>query len=122
MSAHGFPRSARLLKAAEFEHVFAQPRRSADRYFTVLARASKCPRARLGLAISKRQVPSAVLRNRLKRLARERFRQLCGTVHGLDLVIMARAAAGNAARPSLNASLDHHLKSLTQRDDAAGGY
>ena len=46
---------ARLLKAAEFNRVFNKARRSADQYFTVLARPNDKDLPRLGLAISKKK-------------------------------------------------------------------
>lgn len=46
--------------------------------------------SRLGLSVPKRQAPRAVDRNRLKRLAREAFRQHAARDRGLDLVFTVR--------------------------------
>ncbi len=46
--------------------------------------------SRLGLSVPKRQAPRAVDRNRLKRLAREAFRQHAARDRGLDLVFTTR--------------------------------
>ena len=69
--------------------------------------------ARLGLAIAKKQVKRASRRNLLKRLARECFRISQQKLGGLDLVVMARAAAATAPRERLNASLQKHFERLT---------
>ena len=49
--------------------------------------------ARLGLGIAKSQVPTAVARNRLKRLIRESFRAVAVTLEGYDVVVVARRPA-----------------------------
>jgi putative membrane protein insertion efficiency factor len=69
-----FPRRARLTGRNAFAGVFAQPIKSSDRYFTVLARANVLGYPRLGLAISRKVAKSAVARNRIKRIVRESFR------------------------------------------------
>ena len=46
--------------------------------------------ARLGLAISKKNIPSAAERNYLKRIIRERFRQSQESIVGKDIVVLAR--------------------------------
>lgn len=102
---NGFPRTARLLKPAEFRRVFQRARRAQDAYFTILARANDDAPARLGLAIARKQVRRAVDRNRLKRIIRDSFRHRRGALHGLDLVVMARARAADTDNATLSAAL-----------------
>src|ERR1700741_2442467 len=71
----GFSPDPRLHTPAEFGRVFAEPARSSDRFFTVLARPSGRSAARLGLTVARRVAKRAVDRNKLKRLARQSFRQ-----------------------------------------------
>jgi ribonuclease P protein component len=71
--------------------------------------------ARLGLAIARKQVRRAVDRNRLKRIARECFRKQRDTLHGIDLVVMARAEAAKADTATLRASLER-LMGRIRRD------
>lgn len=101
----GFPRAARLLKPADYRRVFQQAKRAQDAYFTILARPNGGAPARLGLAISRKQVRRAVDRNRLKRLTRETFRRHRLDLHGLDLVVMAKAPAARCGKPELAAAL-----------------
>jgi ribonuclease P protein component len=66
--------------------------------------------SRLGLSLPKRQAPRAVDRNRLKRIAREAFRQHAARDLGLDLVFTSREkfsrGGGKAWRDDFVALLD----------------
>jgi ribonuclease P protein component len=92
--------------------VFAKSRRSADAFFTILAaRREDNSAARLGLAISKKQLRRAVDRNRLKRLARDVFRLHRAHLEALDFVVMARVAASTTDNRTLcDALLRHFLR------------
>ena len=115
-SGEGFTPEQRLHNAAEFGRVFAEPARSTDRFFTMLARPGGRSIARLGLTISRRAAKRAVDRNRLKRLAREAFR-LQRDLPPWDFVVLAKPGAAEAAKRSLRDSLDQHFARL--RDVAA---
>jgi ribonuclease P protein component len=106
-----FSPDQRLHTATEFGRVFADPVRSSDRFFTLLARATSGPHARLGLTISRRAARRAVDRNKLKRLARESFR-MNAQLPAWDFVVMAKAGADRTERPTLRASLDRHFERL----------
>ncbi|MES9887232.1 MAG: ribonuclease P protein component [Candidatus Sedimenticola sp. 20ELBAFRAG] len=110
-----FPRSARLLKPAEFSRVFDRPKKSVDEFFTVLFRAGDLEEPRLGLAISKKNVRRAVDRNLIKRLIRESFRLHQHTLGGLDIVVMARRNLPFDDRAGLRHSLDKHWSNLVKR-------
>jgi len=118
--SRAFSRDRRLLHAADFRHVFADPERSSDRYFTVLARSARKPRShsRLGLAIARKQLRRAVDRNRIKRLIREHFRLHVvdgQEVPALDYVVMARAAVRETSAETLRRSLAAHFARLQDR-------
>jgi ribonuclease P protein component len=113
----GFPREHRLNKPADFQRVFAQAFKSQDACLTVLARAGEAERARLGLAVSKKNVRKAVARNRVKRLVRESFRLRQASLGGLDIVVLARPEAGRADRKTLRDSLRKHWEFLEKRCD-----
>jgi len=106
-----FTREQRLTTPAQFRGVFAEPLRSTDRYFTLLARPSPATSARLGLTISRRSAKRAVDRNKLKRLARESFRHQ--RLPAWDFVVIAKPGAAAADKQVLRASLDAHFKRLT---------
>jgi ribonuclease P protein component len=113
-----FSRERRLTQASEFARVFADPQRSSDRLFTVVARDNDGKGPRLGLAISKRAARRAVERNRLKRVAREVFR-LQQQLPSSDFVVLAGIAAREASRTELRLSLEKHFQRLSQRRGSA---
>jgi ribonuclease P protein component len=76
-----------LVKAAEFSDVFAARRVLRGTQFALHVRASGLPTARLGLVIPKKQAATAVLRNAIKRQAREAFRLRRARRPALDLVV-----------------------------------
>lgn len=102
----GFARQQRLLKASEFEAVYARRRRVTDACFAVNFIPNELGLARLGLAIGAKAVGNAVARNRVKRAVRESFRKVAGELVGLDLVVGARNGAKTAHNARLRESLD----------------
>lgn len=110
-----FPRSARLLTAADYSTVFKSSKRFTDRYWTVLVHKASTPSpARLGLAIAKKRAKRATDRNRIKRIAREAFRQSGLRESSLDLVVMNRDAAASEDPRILRQSLDAILNKVSR--------
>lgn len=103
--------SARVRSRAEYDRVFSQGRRVADRLLVLHVLAAPDGGARLGLAVSRKVDPRAVGRNRIKRVLREQFRGLRATLAAGDYVVVARTAA-RAAPP---AQLRSAFRGLLQR-------
>ena len=111
-----FPRQLRLLSSQDFQPVFKHTDcRSIDQRLTVLARQNELSYARLGLAISKRIIKTAVGRNRVKRLVRESFRQHQQELGGLDIVVMARDGAPLASNADLLRALHTHWQRVARK-------
>jgi ribonuclease P protein component len=107
-----FSRRYRLTNPAEFKRVFANASRSRDRYFTLLYCDNAGASARLGFAVAKKKISTAVGRNRLRRLARESFRLQRQTLGSVDIIILAQPAAASATNSQLFASLEKHWQRL----------
>ena len=92
MSDQRFPKRLRLLRADEFERVFAARSSAGDAMLVVYGTANDLGHARLGLTVSRR-AGGAAARNRWKRLLREAFRLTQHELPALDLVCIPRAGA-----------------------------
>ena len=101
----GLPKSHRLRRPAEFTATLKGSMRWRDDFFGVYAVANPYPHGRLGIIVSRKTSPRAVVRNRIKRQIRESFRSCQEKLDGLDIVVMASPKAGRAQAASLRASL-----------------
>lgn len=89
-----FDKQDRLLNSADFKQVFDNPIKKvhSDHLIAFLAKSDQGPR--LGLAITKKKLKTAVERNGLKRQAREYFRQAKHELPKLDIVIIVKLSYG----------------------------
>jgi ribonuclease P protein component len=108
----GLPKRLRLRCSAEFRRVFAQPVRSIDSYFTVLAGSRRPGPARLGLAVSKKCARRAVDRSRVKRIVRESFRLVSCSLPPVDIVVLCRPTVQRCGNPRLFRSLTQHWQRI----------
>jgi len=113
-----FPTRLRLGKPADYKRVFANPVKSTDRFFTLLAIKNDFDHPRLGLAIAKKNIRNAVTRNLIKRAVRENFRLQQHSLVNVDVVVLARRDAANASSTLLSKSLDKHWLKLIDRCDS----
>jgi len=125
--SQGLKKTHKLLTKQDFAHVFAKPARYHHACFTILCRANQRHYSRLGLAVAKKAMRRAVARNRFKRQVRESFRlgmlalhdgvdqdghqnakqdKLAGQCKGLDIVVIAKAAAGQQSKQAVRKALD----------------
>lgn len=107
----GFPRSRRLLTAEDYKNVFSNPVKLVCPPFTLLATPNQLGYPRLGLIVAKKNVKSAVERNRLKRLCRQSFRLQQAELPAVDIVLLARRGSSDLT----NAVLFEHLNRLWSR-------
>lgn len=119
-----FQRKRRLVTASHYKEVFSRPdNKSGQRELMLLAKKNTLPTNRLGLAVAKKHVPTAVKRNLIKRLAREHFRHLSATASPTashwDIVVLTRPGAATADRAALNAALKKQFTKLGLRTSDA---
>lgn len=99
-----FKKNKRLLKKADYDHVFNQASRWVTSEFIFLYRKNVLGHARLGLAISKKAVSRSHERNRLKRLLRETFRMKM--LQSVDIVVLAKRGVEKVTNPTLIVNLN----------------
>ncbi len=102
--ATGLPKSARLLTGAQFKRVFDQRKAFGNPLFRL--HYADSDQARLGMAVSRRVSPKAVVRNHIRRQIRESFRLRKAELAAMDYVILARPDAATASAAELRAALD----------------
>jgi ribonuclease P protein component len=110
-----------MADAASYARVFKKAARSKDKLFTVLYRSNDQQRARLGLAVAKKNCKLAVDRNRIKRIVRESFRQHQGDLAGTDIVVLNQAGTHKANNKALLDSLAGHWRRCTDQNTARQG-
>ncbi|MBI2802399.1 MAG: ribonuclease P protein component [Gammaproteobacteria bacterium] len=114
---HRLTAAYRITKAADFSQIFSGARRLRARHFDFLYRTSETLTPRLGIAVSKRMVPRAVDRNRIKRIIRESFRlHVQPAVVPLDVVVYVKPSARTTPNQVLFVSL---IEFWTQPQESA---
>lgn len=108
-----FAKSRRLLKKADFDHVFNQAKRIAVSDFTLLYRDNKLGHSRLGLVIPKKIIAKAHDRNQIKRFARETFR-LRRDLPSLDIIVLARKGINPQHQAAIHTQLEEAWKKLAK--------
>lgn len=90
---HTFPKAVRVRRRAEFLAIQRDGRRRHTSHFVTITAEGRSEGARLGVTVSSR-VGNAVVRNRLKRIVREAFRQRRSDIGArADVVIIAKPGA-----------------------------
>ncbi|WP_227691463.1 ribonuclease P protein component [Psychrobacter aestuarii] len=86
-----FVKAQRLLTPRAFKQVFDAPERKVHQaHLMAFVRTNELAHARLGMAITKRKVPTAVMRNKLKRHIREHFRNYTINLKNNDIVFIVK--------------------------------
>ena len=115
MPSCAFSKNRRLLKASEYKEVFdLNVFKVAHPKLLLLAIPSNASHSRLGLVIGKKNIPTAVGRNCVKRVVRETFRQFLFPAP-LDIVFLARKGADQLAPEDMNLLLQQSWCRLRQR-------
>lgn len=123
MSDFRFSKRLHLLKASEFERVFAAGNSAANPWLALYGAANDVGHPRLGITVSRR-VGNAVERNRWKRLMRESFRLTQHRLPALDVVCVARSPAPPALSqlmemiPAMFERIDRRIQKA--RENAGG--
>lgn len=111
-----FGRESRLRSSADFKQVFdTTDIKVSSRQLLILAKANKLGRARLGLVVAKKNIRTAVGRNRAKRHIRETFRLQQDEIGNLDIVVLVRKGFSDLNDGDLNQLLNQQWQRLKRR-------
>jgi ribonuclease P protein component len=99
--------SESLKKNSYFQNVYKHGKSYANRFFVMYVLENNTEKNRLGISVSKK-VGNSVLRHHITRLVREAYRlQEEMFENGLDIVVIARAAAKNITYRETEEALLH---------------
>lgn len=99
--------SESLKKNVDFQSVYRNGNSYANRFLVMYILENHTNRNRLGISVSKK-VGNSVIRHHITRLVRESYRlQEDMFDSGLDIVVIARAAARNASYHEIDSALMH---------------
>jgi len=119
VSEYGFPKKSRLLNAEEYTAVFnGNQLKVANRYFLILALQRNDSGPRLGTVVAKKNVATAVHRNRIKRIIRDSFRHQQGLLLNLDLVVLVRKGTDKLQNKAVRENLSRLWLDLEKKINA----
>lgn len=108
---HTFPRRYRFVRREGFSRVLRQQAKLTS-WFAIHWLKGNAGHARLGISVGKRAIPTAVGRNRVKRLIRECFRDIARQGMDRDVVIRLRKQLGYSDQQEAIRVLSCELKSI----------
>ncbi|MEO5694868.1 MAG: ribonuclease P protein component [Usitatibacter sp.] len=108
----GYSRRHRFAERGSFGPVLRAPRKLRGRLAIVHVMPAASLHSRLGLALTRRLVPSAVDRNMVKRMVRETFRRHDVKQSGFDCVVTLREKFQHGQAPQIAAEVSELLDRL----------
>src|SRR3954466_14366013 len=102
----GLSRRHRFAERGAYGPLLKAGRKFRGRYAVLHAGLSPSGHARLGVALTRKMIPGAVGRNRVRRLVRETFRRHVARQSPMDCVITLRQAVPAADLPLFRSELD----------------
>lgn len=109
----------RVRNREQFQEIFKNSQRLQSHYFSLYYRWNNLEACRFGCIASKSNLPTAVARNRAKRIVRERVRLGLEQLKGLDLIFVVKKAAREAESKELHRCLVELLMQLLKRRKTA---
>ena len=111
-----FTKEQRLLTPAAFREVFDAPERKLHQsHLMAFVRTNTHEQPRVGMAITKRKVPTAVSRNLIKRQIREQFRVKASILENKDIIFIIKNSIKGISKVELKNEINNIFKKLEKR-------
>lgn len=111
-----FKKEQRLLTPAAFREVFDAPERKLHQaHLMAFVRANDHEQPRVGMAITKRKVPTAVARNLIKRHIRESFRIKSTIIENKDIVFIVKKSIKDLSIKELKKEINNIFRKLEKK-------
>ncbi|MGM8886165.1 ribonuclease P protein component [Psychrobacter sp. 1U2] len=112
-TGYHFTKEQRLLTPAAFREVFDAPERKLHQsHLMAFVSSNALQQPRVGMAITKRKVPTAVSRNLVKRLIRESFRNKASNLENKDIVFIVKKSIEEIENKELLKEINNILKKI----------
>ncbi len=100
-----FPHNHRLITKFDFSNLFNKSRKINQQDLVLIVKPND-KWARLGLIVGKKTAKSAVIRNQIKRVIRESFRQVQCRLKKVDIIVIARKPCEKLSKAKIRESID----------------
>nr|WP_317200898.1 ribonuclease P protein component [uncultured Psychrobacter sp.] len=111
-----FTKEQRLLTPSDFKSVFDAPTRKLHQsHLMAFVRDNTCQRPRVGMAITKRKVPTAVARNLIKRQIREQFRLKSHILENKDIVFIVKKPVKYIEKKEIRDQIKYIFKKIENK-------
>ncbi|WLP94545.1 ribonuclease P protein component [Psychrobacter sp. M13] len=111
-----FTKEQRLLTPTAFKEVFDAPERKLHQtHLMAFVRSNDSEKPRIGMAITKRKVPTAVKRNLIKRQIRENFRLQSYRLENKDIVFIVKKSIDELNSKNLIIEINNIFKKIEKK-------
>ena len=111
-----FTKEQRLLTPAAFREVFDAPERKLHQsHLMAFVSTNTHAKPRVGMAITKRKVPTAVARNLIKRQIREQFRVKAIDLENKDIVFIIKKSIKGIDKKELKNEINAIFKKIEKK-------
>lgn len=111
-----FTKEQRLLTPAAFREVFDAPERKLHQsHLMAFVRTNTHEQPRVGMAITKRKVPTAVARNLIKRQIREQFRIKASSLENKDIVFIVKNSVKGLSNKEIKMEVINIFKKIEKK-------
>ena len=111
-----FTKEQRLLTPAAFREVFDAPERKIHQsHLMAFVIANPYEKPRIGMAITKRKVPTAVARNLIKRHIREIFRTKAFKIENKDIVFIVKKSIKDIDSKEIKNQINNIFKKIEKK-------
>lgn len=116
ISTFRYTKNQRLLTPDAFREVFDAPERKLHQsHLMAFVRPNTHGHPRLGMAITKRKVPTAVMRNLIKRQIREQFRTKSYLLENKDIVFIIKKSLKDVDDKELKIQINNIFKKIEKK-------